>query len=124
MKALPAAVAAALLFYGGAAIAQTAGDAQCIVVSNAYAAQATDANAKKIAEAAVFFYMGRISNSMTPAQLKAMLDAQIKTLTPATAPGVMNKCAAAFQAKLSMLQSVGAPVKPAAPPAKRTQPAR
>jgi len=119
MKALHIALAGALLATGGAASAQTASDAQCIVVANAYAGQATDANAKKIAEAAVYFYLGRISNSMTGPQLKALLDAQVKTLTAQTAPGVMNNCASAIQTKVNLLQSIsGAPAKPAATPAK------
>ena len=117
MKPLSIALATALLATGGAATAQTASDAQCIVVSNAFAGQAKEEKAKKIAEASVYFYLGRIGNSMSAAQLKALLDAQVKTLTQQNAPGIMNKCAAAIQAKVQMLESIGgpgasAPVKP------------
>ena len=119
MKALKIALAASMLASGGAATAQTASDLQCIVVSNAFAGAAKEDNAQKIAEASVYFYLGRISNSMTGPQLKALLDAQVKTLTAQTAPGVMNNCASAIQTKVNLLQSIsGAPAKPAATPAK------
>ena len=122
MKALGPLTAIALFTTGGAAAAQTASDAQCIIVSNAYASQAKDAEAKKIAEASVYFYLGRISNTMTVAQLKALLDAQTKTLTQANAGPTMGKCAAAIQAKVEMLKSLSAAAKPA--PAKPAQPGR
>src|SRR6188508_2718898 len=93
MKPLRILAATALLTTGGAAAAQTASDAQCIVVSNVFAAQSKDENAKKIAEASIYFYLGRISNQMTAAQLKALLDAQSKTLTQANAGPIMSKCA-------------------------------
>ena len=112
-----------LLAVSGAASAQSATDAQCIVVSNAFAAQAKEEQAKKIAEASVYFYLGRIGNSMTGPQLKALLDAQSKTLTQANAGPTMEKCAAAIQAKVNLLRSLAPPA--AAKPAgtKPTQPA-
>ena len=122
MKALKIALAAALLATGGAAAAQTASDAQCIVVSNAFAGQAKDEAARKIAEASVYFYLGRISNQTTTAQLKTLLDAQTKTLTQANAGPTMGKCAAAIQAKVDMLKSLSGPAKAA--PAKPAQPTK
>ena len=117
MKTLRFALATALLVTGGAASAQSASDAQCLVVANAYAGQAKDANAQKIAEASVFFYLGRIGNTMTSAQLKALLDTQTKTLNQQNAGGTMQKCAAAVQAKVQLLQGAApAPAKPAAKP--------
>lgn len=116
MKALKIALATALLATAGAAAAQTASDAQCILVSNAYASQAKEANAKKVAEASIYFYLGRIGNQMTAAQLKALLETQSKTLTQANAGPTMNKCAGAVQAKIEMLQSL-APKPAAAKPA-------
>ena len=120
MKALSILTATALLTTGGAAAAQTASDAQCILVSNIFAGQAKDENAKKIAEASLYFYLGRIGNQMTAAQLKALLEAQTKTLTQANVGPTMNKCAAAIQAKVNLLQSLAPAAKPA--PAKPTQP--
>lgn len=121
MKALTIALATALLATGGAAAAQTASDAQCIVLSNAYAGQAKDAKAKEIAEASLYFYLGRVGN-LTAAQLKTLLDAQSKTITQATAGPAMGKCAAAIQTKVDLLKSVAASAKPA--PAKPAEPGR
>jgi len=119
MKIVRIGLATALLAASGAAGAQSATDARCLLLSNAFANGAKDENAKKAGEVAGYFYLGRISNSMTGPQLKALLDAQVKTLTAQTAPGVMNNCASAIQTKVNLLQSIsGAPAKPAATPAK------
>lgn len=115
MKALNLALAAALLTTGGAASAQSPTDVQCIVVANAFAGQAKEANAQKVAEAAVFFYLGRVGN-LTSAQLKAQIDAQTKTLNNQNAGPTMQKCAAGVQSKVELLQSA-APAAPAAKPA-------
>ena len=122
MKALNIALATALLTTAGAATAQTASDAQCIVLSNAFSGQAKDAKAKEIAEASLYFYLGRIGNQMTAAQLKTLLDAQSKTITQATAGAAMNKCAAVIQSRVDMLKTIAASAKPAPP--KPAQPGR
>lgn len=120
MRVLSIALATALLATATGGAAQTASDAQCIVVSNAFAAQAKDPKQQQIAEASVYFYLGRIGSQMTAAQLKTLLDAQAKTLTQANAGPTMSKCAAAIQAKVEMLESIGKPAKP--PAAKPAQP--
>ena len=121
MKALNLALAAALLTTGGAASAQAVNDVQCIVVANAFAGQAKEANAQKVAEAAVFFYLGRLGN-LTSAQLKAQIDAQTRTLNNQNAGPTMQKCAAGVQSKVELLQSA-APAAPAAKPAAKPSPA-
>lgn len=118
MKPLSISIAAALLATSGAAAAQSATDAQCILVSNAFASQSKDANQQKAAEASVYFYLGRIGGQMTPTQLKALLDQQSKTITEKNAGETMNKCVAAIQSKVQMLQSIANPPqakKPAQP---------
>ena len=120
MKAFGFTLAAALLATGGAASAQSSADLQCIVVANAFASQAKDANAQKVAEAAVFFYLGRIGN-LTSAQLKAQLDAQTKTLNQQNAGPTMQKCANGVQSKVQLLQSA-APPAPAAAAKPATKP--
>ena len=109
MKAITLILAAALLASGGAATAQTASDAQCIVLANAFAKDAKDAGQKQAAEAALYFYLGRLGDTMKPAQLKALLDAQTKSLTNETAGPAMDKCVAAIQAKIEMMQSLAGP---------------
>src|SRR5690348_16577212 len=113
------AFAFALLASGGAAVAQSATAAGCILVSNAFAQQSKDPQAQKLAEASMYFYIGRISDRETPAQLKALLDAQAKTITDATASNIMNACVKGLQSKMEMMQGIAGQSKPAAPPAKK-----
>ena len=120
MKTIALALAAALLATSGTAIAQSASDAQCLIVSNAFAANSTDANQKKAAEASVYFYLGRVSDKITGPQLKTLLDAQSKTLTDKTAATTMNNCVHAIEAKVELLQSFAAPA-PATKPAQPQQ---
>jgi hypothetical protein len=115
MKGLRIALATALLMTGHVASAQTANDAQCIVVSNAFASQTKDANQQKAAEAVLYFYLGRIGSQLTSAQLKALLDKQSATITEANAGTTMNKCFAALQAKIQLLQGLAQPAQPAKP---------
>ena len=113
MKPLTIALAATLLVTSGAAAAQSASDAGCILVSNAFARGAKEADQQKTAEATLYFYLGRVSDTMTATQLKALFDQQSKTLTDATAGNVMNNCVKAIQTKLQLLQSIGpAPQQP------------
>lgn len=109
MKALKLALAAALLSTGAAASAQSASDIRCLVVSNAFAAQATDTNEKKVAESAIYFYLGRIGDGLTPARLKTLLDTETKALSDKTAGTTMDKCVEAIQAKITMMQSLAPP---------------
>ncbi len=106
MKATTIAIAGALLLSSGAAAAQSATDAQCIILSNAFAKNSKDANAQKLAESAFYFYLGRLGDSSTPAQLKTLFEAQSKTITDATAGNMMNACIKPLQAKVQMLQSL------------------
>ena len=127
MNTMRLAIAAAALFsMSGAAAAQTATDARCILLSNVFAKQSKDANAQKTAEASFYFYLGRISNSETAAQMKALFDQQSKTITDANAGGLMGECAKGVQAKVQLLQGLAGQAQPAQPakpqPAKPAQP--
>ena len=125
MKTLNIALASALLATGGAAAAQSASDAQCIIVSNAFAGQSKDAEQKQAAQYSMYFYLGRVSGTMTAAQLKTLLDAQMKTITNANASDTMNKCFATIQSRVQLLETVGKSAQPAAAtPAKPGQPHR
>jgi hypothetical protein len=116
MKAIHIAIAAALLTTSGAAAAQSATDARCILLSNVFAKQAKDANAQKLAEASLYFYLGRVNGQTTGAQLKTLFDQQAKTITDATAGALMSDCVKTLQAKVQLLQSVAAQAKPPAQP--------
>jgi len=122
MKATRLALAAALVATSGAATAQTANDARCILLANAFAGQSKDANQKKLAEDSLYFYLGRIDGQPSAAQMKTVMDAQAKTLTDANAGQLMGECVKAVQAKVQLLQTLAAqsaspaPTKPPANP--------
>ena len=115
MKATRLTLAAALVATSGAATAQTANDARCILLANAFAGQSKDANQKKLAEDSLYFYLGRIDGQPTAAQMKTVMDAQAKTLTDANAGQLMGECVKAVQAKVQLLQTLAAQSAPPAP---------
>jgi len=121
MKSIRIAVAAALLMTSGGALAQSAKDAQCLILSNAFAQDTKDTNAQKLAEASMYFYLGRIAEGETATQLKTLLDAQAKTIDEKTAGGLMNTCISGFKAKMDLVQSLAPkpPAQPATPPKKK-----
>lgn len=106
MKPLTVAIAIALLAAGGDASAQSSSDVGCLLISNAFARSAKDPSAQKAAEAAAYFYLGRIGDHTTPAQLKTMFEAQSKTIDDKTAGSMMNACIAAIATKVKLVQSL------------------
>jgi len=115
MKATRLTLAAALVATSGAATAQTANDARCILLANAFAGQSKDANQKKLAEDSLYFYLGRIDGQPSAAQMKTVMDAQAKTLTDANAGQLMGECVKAVQAKVQLLQTLAAQAQPTKP---------
>lgn len=124
MKLTRLALAGALLLSGGAASAQSTTDAQCIILSNVFAKQAKEPEQQKAAEAAVYFYLGRVRDGTTAAQLKALFDQATQPLNDSNLGPKMNECVKAIQTKVQLLQSL-APAQPAAgqKPATGTRPA-
>lgn len=115
MKFLGPALATALLMTSGAAAAQSAADAQCLILSNAFSKGSKNADQQKAAEASLYFYLGRVGDRMTAVQLKRLLDEQAKTITDKTAGETMNKCIQAIQTKVELLRSFSTPAKPQQP---------
>jgi CHASE2 domain-containing sensor protein len=90
------------------AVAQSADqDVRCLVASNIFATQGTDAAKKQMAVSAAFFYLGRLGARANPAQLKGQVVAQSKTLNPQTAGPIMTACIREIGAKQLMMQGVG-----------------
>ena len=119
MKTVTIAIAAALLVTSGGAAAQSASDAQCLILSNAFAKSAKEDQQKKAAEASMYFYLGRISEGTTPTQLKALLEAQAKAISDKTAAAAMNNCVKTVEGKINLIESVSKPAEqPATPPKK------
>lgn len=112
MRVTPFIIGAALLMSSGAVSAQTATDAQCLLLSNAFGRNAKDADAQKTAEATVYFYLGRIRDQTTAAQLKSLFDQASKTVTQANAATLMDSCVKNVQSKMDLVQSVANPQAP------------
>jgi hypothetical protein len=115
MKPLPIVLAAALLVTGGAANAQSASDARCLVLATGFANQATDAKQQKIAEDTLYFYLGRVAAQPNSAELKATLDAQSKSISDANAATLMAECVSAVKSKVQLLQTLARPTTPTDP---------
>jgi hypothetical protein len=120
MKLAHIAIAAALIAPAGTAAAQSQSDARCILVANAFSKNSKDANSAKAAEAASYFYLGRVSEGMSAAQLKALFEAASKGLTNENAGSTMEACVKPIQARITMLQSISQSSQ-AAQPASPTQ---
>ena len=116
MKAIHIVIASALLSLSATATAQSVDAARCIILSNAYGKQAKDAQAQKLAEASLYFYLGRINGPTTTAQLKALFDQQAKTITDANAGTLMGDCVKVLQARVQLLQTLSQESKPPAQP--------
>jgi len=126
MKFSHIAIGAALLAPASSVTAQTATDANCILVANAFAKNSKDANEQKAAEAALYFYLGRVKDSETGPQLKALFDSSSKTLSNANAGTTMQACMKTFQGKIMLLQSLAPaqaaqPAQPASPTPKKPE---
>jgi hypothetical protein len=122
MKIKYIALAAALAATSGAAAAQSANDARCILLASSFAGQSKDATQQKVAEDTLYFYLGRVPGQPTAAQMKAALDAQDKTITDANAGQLMGDCVKAVQAKVTTLQTIAQQSQAAAPATKPTNP--
>lgn len=82
-------------------------DANCLLVSNIFAQQSSDAEQKAHAMNVLFYYFGRIDSRTSEAQLKAELkQAGSVQFTNATASALMNSCVQNMQSRAQMLQSV------------------
>ena len=87
--------AGSLVFVPMPAAAQSADDIRCVLVSNFFMRSGKEEKAKRIAEAAAYFYLGRVDH-FPPAQLRSALARERKALaaTPPAALGpAMNNCA-------------------------------
>ena len=81
---------------------------RCIMLSNLYANGAKDEHLREIASDSRFFYLGRIADSMTEAQIKAAAIAEGKTISNANAGAEMNRCAEPMIARAKLMSAVSA----------------
>lgn len=85
-------------------------DANCLLVSNIFAQQSTDATQKSRAQTVLFYYFGRLDARGSDAQLKADIkQAGTMQLNGETAASLMNSCAQNMQSRAQVLQSAATP---------------
>jgi len=109
---------AGAMIAAGPAMAQGANqNMQCLMVANVFSSQEKDPQKKQVAIGAAFFYLGRLNEQITPAQLKALILAQSKALTPQTAGPLMNACIKEIGVKQGMMQTAGKELQAAQPAA-------
>ena len=89
---------------------QPASDIRCMLVSNVFANNEKNSQAKQIASAAVLFYSGRVS-ALPTATTQSALAAEAKQLTAANAAPTMHACAQRMSDGLKALQTLGAKVE-------------
>ena len=80
--------------------------AGCLVVSNAFAKTLIDDKSRRTAQAALYFFLGRIDDRITAAQLKGTLEEQARLINNSNAPELMNSCLKLVQARAQLLLSI------------------
>ena len=96
-----------VLFAGTPATAQSTNDLRCLMASNLFSKAAKESKARQVAEAAKYFYLGRVSGRFTEQQLRVQMQAQTKTITQANAGDVMSACTRQMQSGAAMIERVG-----------------
>jgi hypothetical protein len=104
---LISAAGAVALSIANPAAAQATGDVKCLMASNLFSKAAKDPKARTVAEAAKYFYLGRVSGRLNEQQLRAQMQTQSKTITRANAGNVMNACTRQMQSGAAMIERVG-----------------
>ncbi|MBA2467146.1 MAG: hypothetical protein H0V46_06020 [Sphingomonas sp.] len=77
------------------------------MVSNVFAKSGKNEKSKALAEAAMFFYLGRIAGRLTDAQLRAALLAQERALKGVNVAPIMAACSQNLRANVNKLQTLG-----------------
>jgi hypothetical protein len=89
------------------AFAQSTRDVRCLVLSNAFAASATQADARKAAQSATLFFAGKVTGERNDARLRALVSQQRAALTKARAGTEMKACVQQMQTSLRRLTALG-----------------
>jgi hypothetical protein len=94
-------------------------DVRCLMASNVFAQAEKDPQRRQVALASSFFFLGRLDARVPPAQIKAQLLAQGKTLNAKNVGQTMTECAKVVQAKQVMLMTIGKQIDQQAKPKPR-----
>ena len=94
-----------LAFTAAPASAQSPSDVRCLLVSNFFAKVSKDEKARRRAENASYFYLGRSAGRFNDAQLKAALDAEQKSLKSSNAGPLMAACSQYMNINVNRLRN-------------------
>jgi len=86
---------------------------KCLLAANIFTKVENDPAKKQGAVGALFFYMGRLGANVAPAQLKAQIVAQGKTLNQQNLGPTMNECVKQIAARQQMMQTISQQIAPA-----------
>ena len=92
-----------LLTLSAPALAQSASDIRCLVLSDAFATRSNNEAIKKAAQPVAFFYAGKIDGRWTDAQLLAEIIKQKKSVNFKNSGAEMQACASRMQVSLRRL---------------------
>ncbi|QIK79099.1 hypothetical protein G7077_09520 [Sphingomonas piscis] len=81
-------------------------DVRCLVLSYTFGLKANNEAAKKVAQSAAIFYLGRIDGRFTSTQLRAAVARERRLITPQSAGSLMQECAGKMQASAQILKSI------------------
>lgn len=87
--------------------AQGVDDVRCLLASNAATKVAKDATERRLAEATLHFYLGRLDGKFTSAQLAVAFTNQLKTLNGMNVGPTMQACYRHAQQRMMIVQNVG-----------------
>lgn len=90
---------------GSPSLAQSPSDVRCLLLSNAFSKGSDQADAKKAAQSASLFYLGKVDGRYSDVQLRATISQQQKTITKANAGPGMQGCMQRMQASAKRLQT-------------------
>jgi hypothetical protein len=99
--------AGSLLFAAAPAAAQGRADVRCLMLSNFFVKFGQGQEVKKVAEAAKYYYLGRVHGEFSDNQLAALLLAEQKALRAAHAGQAMHACARQMLVSAARVESVG-----------------
>ena len=87
-----------------------ASDVRCMLVSNVFANNDKNPQAKQVASAASLFYSGRVS-ALPNAAIQSAVATEAKQLTAANAAPTMTACAQRMTGALQQLQKLGGKIQ-------------
>ena len=106
-RAFPFIMAVSAAIIAAPAQAQSVDDVRCLLVSNAASKLAKDPNEKRLTDATLHFYLGRIDGKYNETQLAAAFATQIKSLVGVNVGPTMQACFQYAQQRMKVVQGVG-----------------